>query len=94
MGSIPTCRKFTYRGDITLQVSNCILNDNATSINIYDSTGRIVRNFSLLGIYDIQSAVVSWNGIDEQGYQVPSGIYFVQLVTEKETLTRKALLLK
>ncbi len=35
-----------------------------------------------------------WKGTDEKGHKTASGLYFYRLVTDRETLTRKMLLLK
>ncbi|MBW6515458.1 MAG: T9SS type A sorting domain-containing protein [Candidatus Cloacimonetes bacterium] len=35
-----------------------------------------------------------WNGLDEQRREMPSGIYLYQLITEKEIITRKMIMLK
>jgi hypothetical protein len=37
---------------------------------------------------------VTWNGRDERGKGVSSGIYFYTLKTEYETFTRKMIILK
>ena len=37
---------------------------------------------------------MSWNGRDDNGKLVASGIYFYQLVTEKKTITKKMILLR
>ncbi len=64
------------------------LHPNA-KIKIYDVTGRLIKNFNLQpNIYD-QKSLVSWDGRDDLGQKVSSGIYFVSLETEdyKETST-------
>ena len=38
--------------------------------------------------------VVTWNGLDESGRRVPSGVYFYQLVTDELTATKKMVMLK
>ncbi|MBC8415792.1 MAG: T9SS type A sorting domain-containing protein, partial [Candidatus Cloacimonetes bacterium] len=35
-----------------------------------------------------------WNGKDDNGKPVSSGVYFYQLVTEKKTITKKMILIK
>ncbi len=37
---------------------------------------------------------VTWNGLDEGGRRVPSGVYFYQLVTDELTATKKMVMLK
>ena len=38
--------------------------------------------------------VVTWNGLDDSGRRVASGIYFYELVAEDATATRKMVVLK
>lgn len=71
-----------------LSINHTTVGSERQDIYIYDATGRLVKS------YPQQHGVISWNGSDEHGNEVPAGIYFVQLVTDKEILTQKALLLK
>ena len=64
------------------------------SLKIYDVRGALVRTLEdrrlPAGRYE-----VGWNGLDNQGSQVASGIYFYRLVSsEGVVLTRKMVLLK
>lgn len=58
------------------------------SLRIYDIAGRLVRTLvnenQKLGYY-----IVNWNGIDNVGTQLPSGIYFLRLETSNKSVTRK-----
>ncbi|MDP8226930.1 MAG: T9SS type A sorting domain-containing protein, partial [Candidatus Celaenobacter polaris] len=62
---------------------------NATGeINIYNIHGQLVRTLTP----EDQSA--TWNGLDEGGRIVASGIYFYTLDTGKEIITKKMILMK
>ena len=67
--------------------------EGKTSLIIYNIKGEKVRTlydeFSQQGQYS-----VIWNGLDERGREMPSGIYFYQLITGREVLTRRMILLK
>ena len=63
------------------------------SLNIYNVTGQLVRELTdgqrQAGTYEIR-----WNGRNEQGHLVPSGIYFCHMKAGKFTETRKMALIK
>ena len=63
------------------------------SINVYDLTGKLiydlVNDFHLAGTYD-----VTWDAIDNNGLNVPSGIYIYQLRSGNIVHTKKMLLLR
>ena len=63
------------------------------SLRIYDVTGRLVRE---LENSDLAAGPYSriWQGRDDSGRQVPSGAYYVRLVTDTMIDSRKILLLK
>jgi len=63
------------------------------TLNIYDASGRIVKTL-VNGDTELGYHTVSWDGKDEAGEVLPSGIYFVRLKTDGFTATRKLILLK
>ena len=71
---------------------------NQVQITIYDTRGTVVRHLDLghqqAGYYTSRSRAVYWDGCNDIGEKVSSGIYFYQLQTEKTSLLRKMLILK
>jgi len=63
------------------------------SIEIYDSSGRLVARL-VDAVQAKGSHEASWNGRNGVGIEVGSGVYFYRLTAEKETLTKKLVLLK
>ncbi len=69
----------------------------AVNLNVYDASGRLVK--TLLdrelgaGAYTGGNAVV-WDGTDNAGKPVSSGMYFYKLQNEKENITRKMTLIR
>ena len=72
--------------------------DSAVSISIYDTTGRLVRTLSLgfqsAGFYNSRSQAAYWDGRNELGERVASGVYFYQLTTPEFQQTRRLVILK
>ena len=64
------------------------------ALRIYDAKGQVIR--TLLDVEYAQPVrdKVSWDGRDDAGRVVPSGVYFYKLETAGEIATRKMLLLK
>jgi len=67
-------------------------------IRIYDATGHLVRTLRLgqkaPGIYRSREQAAYWNGRNDAGEVVGSGIYFYEMRTKNDTFVRKAMLLK
>ncbi len=61
-------------------------------LKIYDVSGRFVRQFDYPTMR--QSDQITWDGKDNSGQQVPSGIYFVRLETPNKSITKKIIKLK
>jgi len=62
-------------------------------LEIHDVHGRLVKTL----LNDTQNAgqhEVVWNGDDDRGRSVASGTYYLRLVADGHTLTRKAALIK
>ena len=72
--------------------------DSAVVINIYDTTGKIVRTldmgFQSFGYYASRDRLAYWDGRTEDGEQVSSGTYFYQIEAGDYTVTRKMVMLK
>jgi hypothetical protein len=64
-----------------------------TELTIYNLTGQVVRNLvreeKIEGAYEM-----IWDGRDNEGILVGSGVYFYRLRVGKQVLTRRMLLLK
>ena len=67
-------------------------------IQIYNQAGQLVRTLDLgyrrAGTYLTQSQAAYWDGKNEMGERVTSGVYFYQLFTDHLTATRKMAILK
>ncbi|MDE0041816.1 MAG: dockerin type I domain-containing protein [Candidatus Poribacteria bacterium] len=68
------------------------------TIFIYDTGGRLVRTIPLsykaTGYYLTRSEAAHWDGQNENGEQVSSGVYFVRLVAGEFSASRRAVIVK
>lgn len=75
-----------------LNISLYMPNRSSVKLSVYDVKGRLIS-----GIFDRESEAgehnVSWNGTDDNGQKVSSGAYFLVAVFEKETITKKVILI-
>ena len=75
-----------------------LASDTAVQISIYDIQGVLVRQFNLghqkAGYYTDRRKAVYWDGRNEIGEPVSSGIYFYTLTTDDYTGTRRMVILK
>ena len=62
-------------------------------IIIYDLTGREVWH-NMQSIYNAGNYTITWDGVNQAGESVVSGIYLVQIVTPGYKATRRILLMK
>jgi len=67
-------------------------------IGIYDVAGNPVRTLRLghqeTGIHQNRDKAAYWNGRNDAGETVSSGVYFYELRAADKTFVRKAMLLK
>jgi len=68
------------------------------NIRIYNVTGQLIKTIKLgskqAGVYIEQSKAAHWNGRNDMGKKVASGVYFCELRAEKFRAIRKMILLK
>jgi len=69
---------------------------NNASLKIYDASGRLVRTFRVYPRQHPRSSVysVSWDGRDEKGKSVPSGVYFAMIRFDSKSFAKKICLIR
>ena len=65
-----------------------------TSLKIYNAAGRLVKSFSLPTTYSLLPTVISWDGRNNAGEKVTSGVYFLRFNAGDYKETRQLLLIK
>ena len=79
---------------IPYQVSN----EADVNVEIYDLGGVLIRHIALgrkkPGIYQDKSKAVHWDGRDDQGRAVSSGVYFYTLHADEFSQTKRMVILK
>ena len=75
-----------------------LANPSNVVITIYDARGSVIRRLELghqrEGYYTSRSRAVYWDGRNNVGEPVASGIYFYQLQADNASLLRKMVILK
>ena len=77
----------------TTTISFAIPNRTQVSLKIYDIAGREVRTL-VNDVMEKDNYDVTWQGRDNNGHSVASGVYFYRLNAGKETATKKMVLLR
>ena len=79
-------------------ISYQLASESDVKITIYDTRGLLVRALALghqsAGYYTGRSRAVYWDGRNNLGESVASGVYFYRLQTDKTSLMRKMVILK
>ena len=72
--------------------------DAFVTLTIYDSNGQVIRTFDVghqtAAFYESRSKAIYWDGRNEIGEQVGSGVYFYHLSAGNYSDTRKMLIVK
>ncbi len=72
--------------------------DTVVALTIYDLNGQIVRTIDvghqIAAVYENRSKAIYWDGRNEIGEQVASGVYFYHLSAGDYSTTRKMVILK
>ena len=64
------------------------------ALQIYDATGRLVRDFSHAMPHAPCAMQISWDGTDQADRRLPAGVYFVTLQVGEFSETKKVLLVR
>jgi len=81
---IPEIRKIENR--------NFPISQFPISLCIYDVSGRCIRSLSLITPHSSLITSVSWDGTDEKGNEVRSGIYFIALTNKGRVIDIKKII--
>jgi hypothetical protein len=65
--------------------------DKEYTLDIYDASGKLVKSYNMK---NHSSDNIVWSGHDEDGRDLPNGVYFLFLNVNSEKSTRKAVLLR
>jgi hypothetical protein len=69
--------------------------DQATRVSVYDVRGRLVRSWAPPAYESGElGAAVRWDGRDAGARSVPSGLYFMEAVTEQGPIRGRVILLR
>ncbi len=67
---------------------------NEVSLTIYNTLGQIVKRFDTMNLREDASTKIVWDGKDENGRIISSGVYFVVMTTPKGKYSLKLMMLK
>ena len=71
---------------------------STVTVKIYDVTGSLVRTIDVghksVGYYLTREKAVYWDGRNENGERISSGVYFYTLITDDYTDTRRMVIVK
>ena len=80
---------FTTTTHIKLTLPSSEFRVPSSELRIYNVSGRLVKNLSLgAGHWALETTVV-WNGRDNAGKEVKSGIYYIRVKTQRQSFITK-----
>jgi len=79
-----------FRSSGVQEFNSQLYNSSTPQVNIYDVSGRLVKRFA---IHDLRFTNVIWDGKDEHGKEVMSGVYFTRLIGKDKILGEKKVVL-
>lgn len=85
---------FRNKIDIRFQMEDDRCKMGNFPLKIYDASGRLVKSFSLSTFNFSLPFSVVWDGRDNVGNDLPSGVYFIKFKTKQLSETRKLLLIR
>jgi len=63
-------------------------------VNIYDVSGRRVRELYNLSVFGGQIITMTWDGLDDNGRQVAAGVYFMRVKAGPQEQVQKVVIIR
>ncbi len=79
---------------ISTNIRFALAESSPVGLQVYDVTGRVVKDLGPAGIVQAGDHSVSWDGTNDEGQAVSSGIYFYRIEARGFTRTRRLVLLR
>jgi hypothetical protein len=89
---IVTPNPFSNNLKIRLQIPE--QSNEKAGIKIYDTAGRLIKSFRQSTSTEHNKSELSWDGCDDNGRQLPGGIYFIELKSGNQSKTEKVIKLR
>jgi hypothetical protein len=85
---------FNHQTQIRFMIQDSRSTIENMRIRIFDASGRIVKSFDLSSSIENQRSSIIWNGRDDHGRELSSGVYFIQLDTGDHKEVEQVLLIR
>jgi hypothetical protein len=86
-------RNFPNPTNSTVSIPITLPYNSALNVSIFDINGRLIKTLHN-GDLGAGEHIIFWDGMDNTGNVVSSGVYFIKMLSEETTMTRKITLLK
>jgi hypothetical protein len=80
---------FTYETNMRFMIHDSRSMIENPILSIYDASGQLVKSHYLESYILDRVSTISWDGTDHANRQLSSGVYFVQLEINEQTITKK-----
>ncbi len=78
------------KNKLYINFSRLIINSD-TQIEIYNTVGILIRKYN---IYPLKSRFIVWDGKDQKGKVISTGIYFIRVISNNSPISEKVIFIK
>jgi hypothetical protein len=78
----------------TTTIAYSIVKDGPVTLAVYDAAGRLIRTLIDGKITEAGTHTITWDGLDDKGNSVSSGVYFCRFSAENTDSSTKMILLR
>ena len=92
--SLVSVQNYPNPFNLQTQIQFVLSQDSEVTVKVFNILGREVKTLALSKQMSKGSHKIEWNGVDNFGNVVPSGMYLYQIQAGNSVLTKKMSLLK